>query len=345
MIEIDGSYGEGGGQILRTAVAMAVYLGIPCRITGIRKGRPKPGLRAQHLAGVQALAEICHAEVEGLRLGSEEVTVKPGRLTGGDLRIDVGTAGAVGLILQTVMLPAIKAPAPLRLQITGGTDVPWAPTAGYVMEVTLPIVGKMGYRGEMEVIKRGYFPSGGGEVSVQFQEGPLSPLRLLDRGKILMIQGKAHASESLRGRRVAERQREGAITVLEESLHSSDIEITLEYRPTPSPGSGIDLWAIAENTILGSNALGARGKRAEEVGAAAAAALLRGIRSEAALDEWMGDQILPFLAVAGGESTVSVPRITEHLRSNLWVISHFLPLTSRIQEEQERTIIAVIPSP
>lgn len=342
MIEIDGSYGEGGGQILRTAVAIAAYLGTPCKIVRIRRGRPKPGLRAQHLAGVQALAKTCHAEATGLHLGSQEVIFNPREVSGGRLRIDIGTAGAIGLLLQAVMLPAIKAPSSLGLRITGGTDVPWAPTAGYLMEVALPLLGKMGYQGKMVVNKRGYFPTGGGEVSAELERATLSPLKLLDRGGLRIIKGRSHASEALRQRQVAERQREGATKILEGSSFPIDIEV--EYRSTLSPGSGIDLWAITEDTILGSNALGARAKRAEEVGAEAASALFRQINCGAALDEWMGDQILPFLAVAGGESTVSVPHVTDHLRTNLWVIGHFLPVASRIEEEKKRAVISITPS-
>jgi RNA 3'-terminal phosphate cyclase (GTP) len=340
VIEVDGSYGEGGGQILRTAVALAAYLGTPCRIRHIRKGRPKPGLRPQHLAGVQAVAALCHAEVAGIHVGSEEVTFKPGRIAGGILRIDVGTAGAIGLILQSVMLPACTASAPCRLRITGGTDVPWAPTVGYVTHVTLPAVARMGYKGEVTTIKRGYYPRGGGEVSVEFTGGALTPLELLEPGTIHLIRGRAHASDALRQRGVAERQREGAMAILKKA--GLPVEIEVEYGPTASPGSGIDLWALAEHTCLGANALGARGKRAEEVGEEGAVALLRQVESgAAALDEWMGDQILPFLAAAGGESRISVTRITEHLRTNLWVINHFLPLETDIREEKTRTIITL----
>jgi RNA 3'-phosphate cyclase len=339
MIEIDGSYGEGGGQILRTAVALSAFLSVSCKITGIRHGRTKPGLRPQHVAGVQALTELCHAEVAGLQLNSQEVTFKPREVAGGDLCIDIGTAGAIGLVLQTLMLPAIKAPSPLQLTISGGTDVPWAPTVNYLKEVALPLLERMDYRAEMAVIKRGYYPHGGGEVSVKLKRGDLSPLQLLDPSEILMIRGRSHASEALRARGVAERQQEGAMVVLEQSNLPAEIEV--EYGPTKSPGSGIDLWALAENTVLGSDALGARGKRAEEVGAEAAAALLRQMESGAALDEWMGDQILPFLAVAGGESAISTTRITDHLRTNLWVINQFLPLETDIREEGTRATVTL----
>jgi RNA 3'-phosphate cyclase len=339
MIEIDGSYGEGGGQILRTAVALSAFLSAPCKITGIRHGRPKPGLRPQHLAGVQAVAELCQAEVEGLHLNSQKISFKPREITGNELRIDIGTAGAIGLVLQALMLPATKAPSPLQLTITGGTDVPWAPTVNYLRKVAFPVLERMDYRAEMAVIKRGYYPRGGGEVSVEFKRCNLSPLQLLDPGEIQMIRGRSHASKALRDRGVAERQQEAAIKVLNKSAFSAEIEV--EYAPTKSPGSGIDLWALAEHTVLGSNALGARGKRAEEVGAEAATVLLRQVESGAALDEWMGDQILPFLTVAEGESVVSVPSLTNHLRTNLWVIDHFLPLETHIREEETRAIVTL----
>ena len=339
MIEIDGSYGEGGGQILRTAVALSAFLNIPCMIRGIRHGRPKPGLRPQHLAGVQALAALCHAEVQGLQLNSQEITFKPGAVAGGEQRIDIGTAGAIGLVLQTLMLPAFTAPSPVKLTISGGTDVPWAPTVGYLTTVTFPLLEKMGCSAEIAMPKRGYYPRGGGKVSVALQRADLSPLQLLDPGEIQMIRGRSHASEHLRNREVAERQREAALVVLNKADIPAEIEV--EYGPTKSPGSGIDLWALAMNTVLGSNALGPRGKRAEEVGAEAATALLRQMESGAALDEWMGDQILPFLAVAGGGSAISTTRITDHLRTNLWVIHQFLPLKTHIREERTRAVISL----
>jgi RNA 3'-phosphate cyclase len=197
----------------------------------------------------------------------------------------------------------------------------------------------MGYAGEATLTKRGYFPRGGGEVSVVLKRTDLSPVQLLEPGQIRMIQGRSHASNALRERQVAERQQEGAMACLKKA--GVPVEIEVEYGPSASPGSGIDLWALAENTVLGANALGARGKKAEEVGSEAAAALIRQLSSRAALDEWMGDQILPFLAIAGGESTISIARITDHLRTNLWVINHFLPIETQIEEEKTRAIITL----
>jgi RNA 3'-terminal phosphate cyclase len=154
-----------------------------------------------------------------------------------------------------------------------------------------------------------------------------------------MIQGRSHAADALKQRKVAERQQEGAMACLKKA--GVPCEIAVEYGPAASPGSGIDLWAVANHARLGANALGAQGKKAEEVGEEAASALIRQLNSGAALDEWMGDQILPFVAVAGGESTISIARITDHLRTNLWVINHFLPLETQIKEEKNRAIIAL----
>ena len=143
------------------------------------------------------------------------------------------------------------------------TDVPWAPTVGYLTEVASPVLKKLEYRAETSVLKRGYYPRGGGRVSVELKGADLLPLQLLDPGEILMIRGQSHASEGLRARQVAERQRKGVTVVLEQL--DLPAEIGVEYGPTKSPGSGIDLWALAKHTVLGANALGARGKRAEEV--------------------------------------------------------------------------------
>lgn len=321
MIEIDGSYGEGGGQILRTALGLSALLGIPCRIYNIRKGRLNPGLRPQHVAGVKALLKICRGEVEGLGVGSETLIFTPGRLRGGQFRVDVGTAGSVALVLQTLLLPCLGLPSKLKLTITGGTDVKGAPTVTYLQEVLLPTLGEMGYRGVLSLIKRGYYPRGGGEVVFEAEGGELKGLRLLGRGKIMGIYGLSHASSDLKERRVAERQREAALAVLKEQ--GLEAYVRSRYFDTLTSGSGIDLWAVCERGILGANALGEKGKRAEEVGREAAHRLLEELSTEASVDRHLADQIAPFLALAEGESEVAISGVTDHLRTNLWVIGHF----------------------
>ncbi len=321
MIVLDGSYGEGGGQIVRTAVGLSALLGVPCRIERIRQGRPSPGLKAQHVAGIKALLRICRGEAEGLQVGSETLTFIPGRLRGGSYRIDVGTAGAIGLVLQTLMPACVGLPSRLTLTITGGTDVKWAPTVLYMKEVLLPILYRMGFKAEIQLLKRGYYPKGGGMISFSARGAELQGVDLRERGEVLGIYGVSHASKSLQSRRVAERQREAALSVLRKK--GMEAEIRVRYEETPSPGSGMDLWALCEGSILGANSLGERGKRAETVGEEAALSLLRELDSGAALDRHLADQILPFLAIAKGPSIVSISEPTSHLETNLWVIGHF----------------------
>ncbi len=340
MLELDGSYGEGGGQIVRTAVGLSAYLGVPCRIRNIRKGRSNPGLRPQHVAGIRALLELCKGEAEGLRVGSEELAFYPGPIEGGALRVEVGTAGAIGLVLQTLMLPALRASTPLWLTISGGTDVPWAPTAGFIKEVVLPVLQEMGYRGELRIRKRGYYPKGGGEVEVRIEGGVLSGVELTERGEVKVIRGRSHAQRGLSSRRVAERQREEALRVIGAAGMKGEIEV--EYSDALSAGTGLDLCAECQNSRLGCSSLGARGKRAEEVGREAAEGLIRQLASGAALDEWMADQILPFLAVARGESFLTVSRITEHFRTNLWVIGRFTDRKISYREGERGWLLEVV---
>lgn len=341
MVVIDGSYGEGGGQIVRTAVGLSAYFGVPCEVVNIRKGRPNPGLRAQHVAGVKAVLKICRGHAEGLREGSDRLVFFPGAMRGGNYEIDIGTAGAVGLVLQTVMLPCVKLPSRLFLRIKGGTDVKWAPSAFYIKEVLLPVLKKMGYKGDLEVKKRGYYPQGGGEVLFWAEGNEISGIDATKRGELLKVMGVSHAARPLEKRRVAERQRESALKVLQgEGIQA---EIYVKYYDTPSLGSGIDLWAICRESVLGSNAIGEKGKRAEDVGREAAEELLRFLSTEAAFDSHLGDQILPFLAVAKGPSLVTVSEVTDHIRTNLWVISHFPGCRKlKIYEDGNRCLIAAL---
>lgn len=341
MVVIDGSYGEGGGQIVRTAVGLAAYFGEPCEVVNIRKGRPNPGLKTQHVAGVKAVLKICHGHAEGLREGSDRLVFFPGSIKGGSYEIDVRTAGAVGLVLQTLMLPCAKLPSRIFLRIKGGTDVKWAPSAIYVKEVLLPTLKKMGYRGDLEVKKRGYYPQGGGEVLFWAEGSEIVGIDISTRGELLKVMGVSHAARPLEKRRVAERQREAALKVLQSE--GIQAEIYVKYYNTSSLGSGIDLWAICRESILGSNAIGEKGKRAEEVGREAAEELLRFLCTEAAFDPHLGDQILPFLAIAEGPSLVTVSEVTDHIRTNLWVISHFSGCRKlRIYEEGKRCLIEAL---
>ena len=182
MIEIDGSHGEGGGQILRTSLAFSAVLVEPVRILKIRSGRPNPGLAPQHVTSIEAVAELCNAETEGVFPGSTELAFKPGQLTGGDYAFDVGTAGSISLIIQSCLVPAAVSKSRVTLSVKGGTDVRWSPPIDYMRLVHLPVLSKFGAHSYVELESRGFYPEGGGEVSVRWSglcplASPPSPRR------------------------------------------------------------------------------------------------------------------------------------------------------------------------
>ncbi len=325
MIEINGAHLEGGGQIVRTALALASITQQPCRIYNIRASRPNPGLRVQHLEGAKALAKLCNAELKGAFIGSTELYFRPNRLRGGKIEISVSTAGSVGLIFQILSLPAAFCETPVEVRVKGGaTYGKFAPPADYIKLVLLPILKKMGYEAEIEIRRHGFYPKGGAEV--EFRVEPvkkLKPLRLVEPGKLAEIKGVSVASMHLKEKRVAERQSKGALDELNKYKEFARIENL--YTPSLNPGSGITLCAVFENAFIGADSLGERGKRAEMVGKECAGKLLQAVKSGACLDQFSADQVLPFLAAAG-EGEITASRITKHALTNAWVIEKFLPV-------------------
>lgn len=321
MIEVDGSLGEGGGQILRTCAAMGALTGEEFRIENIRAKRKNPGLRPQHITAIDAVARLCDAKVEGLHEGSMTLEFKPGKIKGGSMRLNIGTAGSITLVLQALMVPAMYAEKDVDLEITGGTDVRWSPQIDFLRFVTLPLLSRFGYAAEINLVKRGYYPAGGGIVKARIKPaGGLDRINLLERGEIISIGGMSHASQELSKAEVAERQAKSAGKLVYEKL-SAEARIKKEYANTVSYGSGITLWANTEKSVVGADSLGEKGKPSESVGLEAAERFIEEISSGAALDSHMGDQIIPYLALAGGK--VDVSRITEHTRTNVEIVNRF----------------------
>ncbi len=322
MIEIDGSYGEGGGAILRQALGLAVYAAKPVRIRKIRTGRRKAGLAAQHLKAVEAAGAICGARVQGANLGSTELVFDPGPVRPGRVSVDVGTAGSVTLVLQAVLLPCLFLPGEFEFELTGGTDVPWSPPADYLANVTLRTLQPFGI-GRLEVVRRGYYPKGGGLLRARLEGGSGFgfALKFPAPGDVKVIRGVSHATVPLKERGVAERQADAAEHLLQRL--GSPVEIAVEYSDAANLGSGVTLWTESDDgPPIGGSALGAKGKAADDVGREAARALLNEFNAGAAVDHHLADQLIPFLAVSGGSLVTS--GITAHTRSTVYVAEQIL---------------------
>ena len=321
-MKLDGSYGEGGGQILRTAVALSAVTGKTIEIDNIRKARPKPGLSAQHVKAVEGAASVCEAKVDGCSLRSTRLCFKPGRIKGGEYEIDIGTAGSISLLLQCLMPAAMNAPETVRIKITGGTDVQWSPSIDYLRFVTVGALSQMGYDCELALIRRGYYPRGGGCV-----EAIINPSNLkktcFDSNTCSLVEGISHSSGL--PAHVAERQAASAEKFLKE--HGYAARITRDANDYPSTGSGISLWCGA----VGGSALGRPGLRAEKVGELAAEAILSELSSGAGVDVYLADQLIPYLALAGGGS-FTTRMITPHTKTNIWVTEQFIDVKFKIEE-------------
>jgi RNA 3'-phosphate cyclase len=317
MVEIDGSYGEGGGQIFRTAVAMSAATATDIRIINIRAGRQQPGLAAQHIASVKLVAQMCGAQAEGLSIGSGEVTFKPGPLEPGDYAVEVGTAGSIPLVLQAGVLAASFSPGATSLTVTGGTDVRKAPSIDYFQNVLVPILARMGIDVSLDVRKRGYYPRGGGEVVAKIAppSGKPAPLMIEGPGRLLGIKGRAHVVNL-----PADIMKRMALSAAAE-LRSFPANVSIEELAATGTGegTGITLWAQTEHSVLGASALGERGLRAENLGALAGRELSAEIKSGAGVDIHAADQIVPYMALGGG-GAFTVRTMSSHLETVLWLM-------------------------
>lgn len=330
MIEIDGSFGEGGGQIVRTAVAFSAVTGKPVRIENIRADRPNPGLSPQHVKAILALAEICDARVEGAKPRSLEITFRPGKIKGGSYEIDIGTAGSVTLLIQCLLPALIHADNPSVLKIRGGTDVKWSPSIDYLYQVALPAFALFGVKADIELIQRGYYPRGGGVVVLRATPGKLKSANIDIIAK--NVEGVSHCSNL--PDHVAKRQRKAAIQVLEEKGHKVSIET--EVLKLPSTGSGITLWSGHK----GASFLGERGLPAENVGDSAAKEMVLDLDSKATVDAHLADQLIPYLALAGGKYTACI--LSQHAKTNIWTVSQFLDVEISTTEGDVVTVQANI---
>lgn len=326
MIEIDGRVGEGGGQVLRTALALSALTATSFRMFNIRAGRDRPGLQPQHLAAVQAVAEVCGANVKGEQLNSKELEFFPGDITPGRYRFDVGTAGSAPLVLQALLPCLLKAGDDVEVDVFGGTNVPHAPQAEYLQYVLFPMLHACGARVRLEVKKSGFYPKGGGHLVLSTEHSELSPFDF-SQFELSGIEGVSFCANLTES--VPRRQANSATVEL--FKRGMQARIRPYSVPALSPGSGIVIWASSKvsKAIIGADALGARDRPAEAVGMEAAKNLLAELDAGAAVDRHAADQLLPFMALAGGRIRTS--EVTMHARTNMAVIERFLPVKFAVE--------------
>jgi len=360
-ITIDGSHGEGGGQILRTALSLSLILSKPVEIINIRRGRPKSGLQPQHLTCVNACRDISDAHVEGNEIvGSTQLQFFPHVTKSGSFTFNVaekrGSAGSTSLILQTLLPPLIFGQHTVRLTLMGGTHVPWSPTFHYLKEVFLPVIEKMGCSVRPSIDRWGWYPIGGGVVHAEINPAsphiplnpPLPPFRkggdpnppllkgeigglkgltIEEKGRLLKIWGMSAVSNLPVS--IAERQRAEGLNSLKVLGVDTDIEVV----SAPSPGKGTFFFIVAEYEGIkaGFSALGAIGKPAEEVAREACRAFFEYHDSNGAVEPHLADQLIPYMALADGPSSFTTTRITRHLLTNVWTVRQLMDVDIRVE--------------
>ncbi|MFN3134794.1 MAG: RNA 3'-terminal phosphate cyclase [Candidatus Kryptonium sp.] len=339
LIQIDGSQGEGGGQMLRTSLALSVLLLKPFEMINIRANRPNPGLQAQHLKAVEASAIISNAVVEGAVIKSNWIKFFPRELRYGNFRFDIGTAGSTSLVLQTLYLPLSFANGSSNLTITGGTHVSWSPTFDYIKNCWLYFMKRIGLKIDVQLKRAGFYPHGGGEIKALINPADeIEPLNLVDRGKLIKIQ--IYSVHTNLTDEVAKRQARAAEKILK---NYGEVEVIIGELSSHSKNTTIAITGIFENSVCCYTNLGEKGKRAEVVAEEASEKFLKFLSTNSAVDEYMADQILPLISLAPGTSEFTTPRLTNHLKTNMDVIKKFVDVEFEITELENSYKIKVKP--
>jgi RNA 3'-terminal phosphate cyclase (ATP) len=323
MIPVDGELGEGGGQILRSALTLAAVTAQGFEVKRIRARRARPGLRPQHLAAVRAVAMSCQAQVHGAFDGSPDLRFQPGPVSAGTFDFDIGTAGATTLVLQTVLPALASASETSRLEITGGTHVPLSPSFHFLARHWAPVVERLGLRPGLSLERAGFAPRGEGRVRAEVAPwGRRAGLDLTRRGALLEVRGLSGAAR-LRGD-VAKRQADAARALLWEQRRLESAWEIVELSAAASPGSCVQLEGIFETGRAAFALLGRRGVRAEVLGERAARRLLRFLDlEEASVDPWLADQLAVPIAVAGAGGRLTTSEVTLHLETVAEVLRRF----------------------
>lgn len=355
MIKLNGSYEEGGGALVRTALAFSVLTGKEFKVDKIRSRRPNPGLKPQHLTAIKALTEICNAETSKIELGSTELWFKPGKIKRGIYEIDIGTAGSITLLLQALILPCLFAPGKITLNIKGGTCGKWQASVDYLQNILLPYLPRFVDKIELKIMKRGYFPKGGGlitlEITPRFKfnnfhsfyeelELKTSKIKLTEQGELEQIRGVVNVSQELQDKDVGERIKKAAESSLKQ--YGAPINLRIDYAQALSIGGEILVWGIFSKhgkidydnpIILTGDALVDKRKSSEEIGKEAAEKLKKQIDENFAIDHYLSDQLIPFMGLIPG-SEINTKEISKHAKTNIYVVEKFLPVEFKIENNK-----------
>ncbi len=335
-MEIDGSLGEGGGQILRTSFALSAITGQDIEVNKIRANRPKKGLAAQHITSIRAVSEICSGKLHGDQKGSGTVSFIPGKISHGDYEFDIGTAGSVTLALQAIMPVLFSIPGTSDIVLKGGTDVKWAPPVDYVRDVLFPFFRHYGIECEMNIVKRGYYPKGGGEIHVKIR----SPHELkYEPGQKGLNIVKAVINISGLSHRIAQRMEDA----VRENISPMDMDIQIDDRKTNrSPGIGIVLSYIDQDRFMGIDMLGEKGVPAGTIGKRTANGLMSMINSNVTIDDLGCDQIMTLIVLGKSNPEIIFSKKTKHIETNLDIINMFMPDTLEINKLDDYYILTNI---
>jgi len=319
MLEIDGSFGEGGGQILRTSLALSVLTETPVHIYNIRRNRPREGLAPQHLKTISAIEELTGSIAEGKSISSTEIKFIPKNEFKRKITINIGTAGSITLLLQSLMVLLPFLGNKTTVGVYGGTDVPWSPQIDYLREITVPALEQMGYDISISKITRGYYPEGGGYVEIEAK--PIKKLKSIQIDKfekISKIEGISYSTNLPDN--VAERQKKSARGIISREGITPSIKLQVDKDSSQRIGSGIFLFSRDKNSIIGGGALGERGKRAEVVGEEGAKQFME--KYSEGFDCHLSDQLVPYMALAEGTSSIFTEK-TSHLETNISIMEKF----------------------
>lgn len=340
LVKIDGSQGEGGGQILRTAISLSAITGKPIEVTNIRANRTSPGLRPQHMAGIRIIADLFHARAENLKVGAEWIRFSPSdKFEGGSIKFDIGTAGSIPLILMTVVPAVSLSNNSLQIEVTGGTDVKASPTIDYIKYIVAKSYLSIGPKFSVDILKRGYYPKGGGVVQCTIKPCKTpGTIELLATG---YLEPKIISVCSQLPVHVAKRQISSALIALEKkdircSNYTASIETSI------SPGSSILVYSASDfGLYVGGDSIGELGKRAEAVGTEAAMRFLDSTLAQATVDPFLADMLVLPLALSKGKSRYRVARVTQHLLTNLHIVSEIVRCKYSIEQRGASYVVVI----